>query len=335
MASCQSGKLKAAGKVAQSLLNCHSKSAKLGSVVDPTCTTGAQDHMQAAFSKAENAAIAAGTTCATTGDNSAIAGLITQYVDAAVSALRPQPSVSGCSATKLRALATATGNTARAYAQDRRQTNGDKLTRAKANVATKLSRSFTKSELGSECATIGDATAVNGQLDSFASELAQELYPWPVVDSTPVSFRYPASQGSVGEPVVIHDEPGAVVLEVPLTVGSEVLTTFGIIVRDNSAHLSLEDWFAANVDPDGVLLPAGTFVAVELSDGRRALVNAAGIPDTYTGPPVPYAYVSSSDNTKIAVVSLSQDNDLDGLGYTTPEARIQLLNAIVQSLTFN
>jgi hypothetical protein len=132
-----------------------------------------------------------------------------------------------------------------------------------------------------------------------------------------VQFQYPTfGRAAVVELAGNTGIDGGTVVDVRIqSPGSSIpVSQFGLLIAANTTRLSLEDWLAANVDPDGLLLSARTFAVEVLPDGRNALVHTGAIPDGYNGGPVAQAYtLSQSANTVIAITQ-SQINDLEALG---------------------
>src|SRR6185369_7282042 len=86
--ACQSNKLKATGKLAAALLNCHSKAAKLKVPVDQACLSKATLKHTQAFSKSELK-----PPCDTTNDAASIQAQVSPFVERAVGGI---PRNDGC-----------------------------------------------------------------------------------------------------------------------------------------------------------------------------------------------------------------------------------------------
>jgi len=162
---------------------------------------------------------------------------------------------------------------------------------------------------------------------------------WPTVSAEGVQIQFPPTiqelGGIVGSPQVSIRENGTRFLDVPLSVnGGPSEGTFGILIHENPNLLSLEDWFAREIDIEGSLQSAGTFTKVNLADGKQALIGNGPVPDAFDGPPLSYAYILSPNKRSIASLSLAQEHELELLGFATPGARESLLRAIVEHFTF-
>ena len=94
---CAAAKLKAAGKKAAAVLNCHRKAAKLGAAIDPACVTPTDEKLQTLFGRAE-----AKGGCAVSGDEPVVRGQIDQWVTDLATLLRPSTTANACAGLKLR-----------------------------------------------------------------------------------------------------------------------------------------------------------------------------------------------------------------------------------------
>lgn len=152
--------------------------------------------------------------------------------------------------------------------------------------------------------------------------------------SADASFVYPTF-GQDSQVDVTQREPEVKFIEVKNTSPEDqsLVTTFGILIEPNPERLSLEEWFDAHVDINGVLAQAGTFRAEDFPDGRRMIVLVGPVPADYEGI-VEYAYVMSPTRDKVASIGLSDDHGLSLRGYTTVEQKKALLRSIVETLTF-
>ena len=161
---------------------------------------------------------------------------------------------------------------------------------------------------------------------------------WPLADAGVISIPYPPSLlqgGVVGDPITTVRGGGRLFVELPAAAAGFPLTgTFGILVHPNPEFLSLEAWFAVNVDPSGVLTAAGTFRLETFSDGRLILVGANPVPLEYDDEPLPYLYFPSPQGSQMASITLSDDHDLDLLGFPTKELQRGLLRTVAESIRF-
>lgn len=89
-------------------------------------------------------------------------------------------------------------------------------------------------------------------------------------------------------------------------------TQYTIAIVPNMKFGSILDWFAANVDPQGVLLPAGAFQLRQLSNGMSVLVRVGGIPPAFgdDNGPIPDIFAMSSSTRSVVTLSTSNDNSL-------------------------
>lgn len=94
-------------------------------------------------------------------------------------------------------------------------------------------------------------------------------------------------------------------------------SAFEIVIDPNSSGLSLSDWFAQNIDQDGLLLSGGSFVLTSLSDGTKAFLLENSLPPMYDDFPVEDAYFMLPNDQRIFTVSASENNALYDLGYSS------------------
>jgi hypothetical protein len=333
---CQVAKLKAAGKETQSLFKCYAKAAQDGGTVDSFCISSKSALMEAAFIKAEATAVLAGSACTTTGDAPAISTLLTQYVDSSVAALRPQQTASACVASKLRSLGKAADKLLIAYATDRKKTNGNKLTKSKTVAAAIVTNDFAIAETDSDCQTNGDANSLVGTLDAFGTSGARQLYPWPTVQATSITFANPLSSGTLGQPTVQVDANSNTLVNVPLSVnGRDPLDVLHIAIEANPNSLDLGAWLVASLDSGNLLLPYGTYTAEATSDGRQVLIRSGSLPPSYSGDSVPDALVMSPMRDRVALIFIAQNSDIGQLGYTTGDALEEFLRSVASTLNFS
>jgi hypothetical protein len=163
---------------------------------------------------------------------------------------------------------------------------------------------------------------------------------WPVVTAGPVEIQYPpaiAAGATVGVSQVSQESDGSTSYEIPLSIqNGPSLETFLINVAPNPSHLTLDDWFEANVDENGVLKAAGVFAEFSYPDGRQALISTGvPLPASYDSPLDSFAFVYSPTGDDVATLTLSEDHRLDLLGYTTPATRASLLQSIVANMILN
>lgn len=95
---------------------------------------------------------------------------------------------------------------------------------------------------------------------------------------------------------------------------NDYIEDFGFVIHTIPANQSLEQWFAENVDFDGILIRKQTFQRKQLPNGWLALIGSTPLPPEYlanndTGP-VSYAYAISPSDHKIVSASLSHDRSL-------------------------
>jgi len=163
---CGSDKLNVIADVVQAALDCQADAAASGTVVDVECVAGADAMLNAGLAEAET-----GGGCALTGDTAAIGAEIAAFVAGDVTALRPAPAASACSATKLRAVGDVTRR--RLRCQRRGERKGTDLAAKCVTLGHDiLAGGFTSAEEGGSCATADDATALNAAIDSWVERIA-------------------------------------------------------------------------------------------------------------------------------------------------------------------
>jgi hypothetical protein len=110
---------------------------------------------------------------------------------------------------------------------------------------------------------------------------------------------------------------------------------FSLLIFRNLEHLSLEAWFAANVDRNRILVSSGSFVARRLGNGAEAYVRVAPVPETYADlyGPVNPVFAISPDREYILTANLSQAHEIERLR-ETPESAERLLRDVLESVAF-
>jgi len=172
---------------------------------------------------------------------------------------------------------------------------------------------------------------------ALARSLPITLNMWPRLEGGGIEFIYPAeilaAGGHVGEPVVTPRVPGVVFLDVSISVDGDVPSSaLGFLIHENLQGLSLEQWFTQTIDPGGLLVAAGTFILESFEDGRVAYVSRGAVPPEYEGPPLAYAYVLSPTRHRIVSYTLSHDNELHRLGYSSQDSREVFLRIVLDNL---
>jgi pimeloyl-ACP methyl ester carboxylesterase len=167
---CIASKLKAAGKLAQKQLGCHSKAIKKGEVVDAACLTKASDGVADGFAKAEG-----NGGCLTEGDLTQVEGLVDGSTNIALAALVTTPaSESACTAGKLKAAGKRASKLLKSHGKAV-QKGPSKLPDDVAKAAEKFDAAFVSAEEQADCQTTGDATAVAASVDAGLDGLLGKL----------------------------------------------------------------------------------------------------------------------------------------------------------------
>jgi len=96
------------------------------------------------------------------------------------------------------------------------------------------------------------------------------------------------------------------------------ISEFELVIYDNPAHLSLQDWFEQNIDADGILTANGTFQQQQLGNGLVALVLVRTVPEQYAqlNGPVEEAYALSLTGDRVLSIAQSQENTMFNLGFS-------------------
>jgi len=163
---------------------------------------------------------------------------------------------------------------------------------------------------------------------------------WPRIGiDGAVVFRVPPTfavlGGSLVDAVVTPRGDTTTFADIAVSVGGDdALSTFGLLIHNQLDGQNLTEWFAENVDTNGALSSSGTFTRESLPGGAEAFISAGPVPTEYEGPPLSYAYVASPSGRLITSVTLSQDHQLDRLGYATTAARQELLRSIIEHMGF-
>jgi hypothetical protein len=105
---------------------------------------------------------------------------------------------------------------------------------------------------------------------------------------------------------------------------------FILTVLANPSHLSLQDWFNQNIDPDNLLAQSQTFTSITTSSRLNALVLTGGVPPAFimNNGPVSDAYVESAAGDRILIFATSQDSELSQWNYTPEQIHNLLLTTI-------
>lgn len=159
---CVASKLKAAGKLAQKQLACHSKAAKKGDSVDAACLSKAAGSFTGSFDKAE-----AKGGCVTSGDAGQVEGLVGGSTNITVAALVVTPSSpSSCVASKLKSAGKRAAKMLKAHGKAVQKSDVTKLPADVTKTADKFSDDYAKAETKGGCQTAGDAAAVGAGVDA-------------------------------------------------------------------------------------------------------------------------------------------------------------------------
>lgn len=171
VAKCAATKVQSAGKKAGAKLKCHAKAIKKAVALDPVCIQKAEDKYAEAFAKIE-----AKGGCATVGDAPAIEAQVDAFVADAVAALPDggTPEGAKCASTKVQAA----GKKADAKLKCNSKAigkglavDGECITKAEAKFIT----AYTKAEAKGDCATTGDAAAIEARVDQLVTSVLGSL----------------------------------------------------------------------------------------------------------------------------------------------------------------
>src|SRR5262245_26688270 len=168
-AACQSAKLKAVASAAAGLLRCRATAASSGTNPTSECVAKYHDALATKFASAEK------NTCATVSDEAPAASAIDSFVTLAGSALHPTSTPSKCASDKLLAVAKDAATLFKAYAIDRRRSEGTKLLAFAAKACTALGASFSHADAGNDCLTHSDETAADFAVTDFGARVAGVL----------------------------------------------------------------------------------------------------------------------------------------------------------------
>lgn len=146
----------------------------------------------------------------------------------------------------------------------------------------------------------------------------------------PVSFGYPPF---TGVPFSIDVVSGGTAIAFDVSTGSGIMPAFTISVAANPSRLSLNDWFSQNIDSSGLLLDEQTYSSITLSDGTQGLILSGGVPSDWSGGPLQEAFIMSPDDTKIAVIQISNDDPLTVYGISS-DSLGEMVNTISQTIQF-
>lgn len=176
---CAYGKEKCASLKQYTSLKCHVK-AELSGVLDPNCLVKASLKFDACFTAMETKYL-----CFTTGDVGAIETKIDGFVNAVVAALdpaSPPPTINKCSAAKKKCVASTTAGVLACYAKAASRgtiVDATCVSKVRAKLSDPVKGCFAKLEFkyGASCLTLGDAAAIDTQVDNFAYGVAAALEP--------------------------------------------------------------------------------------------------------------------------------------------------------------
>ncbi len=161
---CVASKLKAAAKLAQQQLVCHSKAVKKGEAVDAACLTKAAGGLATAFAKAE--ATAAGG-CLTETDAAQVQRLLDGSTNIAVAALVAAPlSASKCTASKLKSAGKRASSSLKSHGKAVQTGDAGKLPADIAKATNKFDSDYAKAESKGGCQTTGDTAAAGSTIDA-------------------------------------------------------------------------------------------------------------------------------------------------------------------------
>jgi len=166
VAKCESLKLLATGKTAQSLLKCHAKAAKKDAAVDAGCLSKAGGKLDAAFVKADSNGV-----CAFPGDASTIGAELDDFVALIAAALPTGATGQLCASKKLGAVAKKTAGLLKAAAKDRKKPSAEKFASGVGKTELKFVGPFDNEEPSGNCETNGDRAPINKDVDDFVKTI--------------------------------------------------------------------------------------------------------------------------------------------------------------------
>jgi hypothetical protein len=190
-AKCQASKMKAAGKKASCLLGLHAKSVGKNAPIDPEKVTKCETKFTSSFTKAESK-----PPCATAGDAATIETKVDRFVDQIAANLALTPP-SKCQSAKLKAAGKKAKCLLGAEAKAIQKAIAPDFTKC----IEKFNSAFAKAESNSDCgAAVGDAAAVEAQVDALDADVACELDPAGSMcdcgSATPAFLNFTTSLGS-------------------------------------------------------------------------------------------------------------------------------------------
>lgn len=171
---CGADKLKAAGRLGQSVFGCEATAARRGEPLDAACVSTADGKMADSFTRAEDRG-----GCATEGDAAAVSASVEADTAAIVAALAPDPDQAAriCASSKMKAAGKHYAALLTCWFKSARRSEGPDpacLDRA----SQKLTSAFAKAESKGGCTTSGDASAI--AVDNDAAVLAEAASLSPV-----------------------------------------------------------------------------------------------------------------------------------------------------------
>lgn len=177
---CEQSKAKGAGKHASCRANVYAGAIKKAVAADGEKLTKCSDKVTSSFTKAEEKAAGA---CPTTGDSSAVEGIVDACIDDVVTALGGAPGAGGDNAKCQSAKAKEAGKYASCRLKAAAKGIKEDLAADYSKCEEKLNGKWAKLE-EKPCATTGDLTAIKADLDACttAVETAIDGVPDPVVE---------------------------------------------------------------------------------------------------------------------------------------------------------
>lgn len=164
---CEQSKAKGAGKHASCRANAYAGAIKKAVAVDGEKLTKCSDKVTSSFTKAEEKGAGA---CPTTGDSSAVEGIVDACIDDVVTALGGAPGAGGDNAKCQSAKAKEAGKYASCRLKAAAKGIKDDLAADYSKCEEKLSGKWAKLE-EKPCATTGDLTAIKADLDACTTDV--------------------------------------------------------------------------------------------------------------------------------------------------------------------
>lgn len=190
-ANCPSGKVKAAFKKTERMLDCHEKAASLGIAVEPLCLAKASEKFAIDFAHAESK-----PPCFATGDAGAIEARIDTLASGLATSLRPNQTASRCAGKKLNASGTKAAKHLACHQQAiRRATRVSTECLDKATL--RFDQRFAEAEDRSDCLTTGDAAATESTIDTFVGDMVAALRPQTPSKCTAAKLKAAGQAGAV------------------------------------------------------------------------------------------------------------------------------------------